>query len=123
MKNLFDNLKLNFEDYEFLSLIKLSIFRAILDEVIPSMRAIYIAWKPGDKVAKIYFYHHGDINDAVQSHYSSIMAEVCGDCWKYKDELIDCDYDVVRLDYPNPLPRKGHTAVAYQRKEPFVDPE
>jgi hypothetical protein len=115
------NYELNKDDYKFLSTVKLSINRAVLGEIIPSLREIKVVWQPGDEVVKIIFYHSGNINDAVQSHYSSIMAEVCGDCWEYQGKLMDCDYDVVRLDYPQPLPKGGGFAV-YSRKEPFEDP-
>ena len=123
MANTFDRDKLSREDYKLLAAVKLSVYRALLEEVIPSMRAILISWHQGDEDVQIDFYHDGAITDRIKSHYSSIMAEVCGDSWCYNNKSIGCDYDIISLSYSKPLPISDYAAVAYFRKEPFEDPK
>src|SRR5262245_44966939 len=108
---------MNKEDIELLTGLKLSINRALWGEVIPSLRKVLLKWKPGDETAWILFYHHGEITDAIEEHYSCIHTEVDADF------LIDprIDFEVIRCDYPNPLPKEEY--VIYVRKEPFEDPK
>ena len=118
----FDNIQLNIRDHKFLASVKLSVFRALIGEVNPSMRSICARWMPGDRNVKLLIIHDGIITDAIQSHYSLLMAVVEGDCWKYMGQVIGCDFDIVRLDFPKSLPKTGYTTVIYQRREPFIDP-
>jgi len=112
----YDNLQLQPEDYKFLSYIKLSISRGILGEVIPSLRAIFITWKPGDSDVKITFYHDGSITDSIQSHYSAIIAIIGGDSWDFKSLLRPLNYTTFRSFTERNLP--SGTLFAY----PFCGP-
>jgi hypothetical protein len=106
------------EDYRLVNAIEGSLHRALWGEVIPSMRGIILKWKPGDEKAWVIFYHTGEITEAIESHYSSIMAEVDADYWGKK---IICDYKVVRCDWPAKVPTNDNFII-YLRKEPFIDP-
>ena len=112
------NVQYSEADYKLMSAIKGSIYRALWGEVIPSMRGILLKWKPGDKVAWIYFYHTGEITDAIESHYSSIMAEVDADYWGVP---VTADYEIIRWDPPKRVPT-NERFIVYIRKEPFEDP-
>lgn len=81
----------------------------------------FFDWNPGSEYVIIYFYHDGIITDAIESHYSSIMAEAGGDHWECRGQVIGDKSEVIRLDFPQELPL-NHTSVVYRRKEPFVDP-
>lgn len=103
-------------DTNLLANLKLSINRALLGEVIPSLRKVALEWVPNADTACIIFYHSGPISDNVEEHYSYIHTEV------EADFIIEpkIDYKVVQCDYPASLPKEGY--LIYQRKEPFVDP-
>lgn len=105
------------EDIELLTNLKLSIQRALWGEVIPSLRKVILKWQPGGEIAWIRFYHDGEINDAIEDHYSCIHTEVEADF--LADPKID--FEILRCDYPQPLPKEQY--VIYARKEPFVDPK
>jgi hypothetical protein len=97
--------------------LELSINRALWAEVIPSLRQVVLKWNLGDETAWIMFYHDGEINDAIEDHYSCIHTEVQADF--VVDPMID--FKIIRWDYPKPLPKERH--LIYARKEPFVDPK
>lgn len=82
--------------------------RALLGEVVPSLRAIAVEWK--DNTILIYFYNDGGISKELEHDYSSIAAEVVAN---YSDA--DVDEKIIRLDYPAKLPE--HQYWAYRRKE------
>ena len=105
------------EDVDRFVRLRLSIQRALWGEVIPSQRQVMLKWQPGAETAWIMFYHDGEITDVVEEHYSCIATEVHADfvCEPY------IDFQVIRCDYPQPLPKEEHTI--YIRKEPFVDPK
>lgn len=105
-------------DRDFILSVKLSIYRALWGEVIPSMRGIILKWKPGDEKVRIFFYHHGEITEAIESHYSSIMAEVEADYW---GRPVTCEEEIIRCDPPTKVPT-NEDFIVYLRKEPFVDP-
>ncbi len=108
---------LNQEDIVIVRGLELSITRALFGEVIPSLRKVILKWEPGDEIAWIMFYHHGEVSAVIEEHYSCIATEV------HADFPIDpeADFEVIRCDYPNPLPKEKYTI--YARKEPFVDPQ
>ena len=104
-------------DCEFIDSIKLSIFRALLGEVIPGLRSINLLWEPEDEIVWLYFFHDGDVNTEVMDHYSSIVAEIDADDW---GRSAWCRHEVIRCSYPESLPKKG--SLVFLRKEPFKDP-
>jgi hypothetical protein len=104
------------EDAELVASLKLSINRALWGEVIPSLREVVLKWQPEDDIARILFYHDGEINDAIEDHYSCIHTEVEADF--VTEPRID--FKILRCDYPNPLPKEKY--VIFLRKEPFEDP-
>lgn len=105
------------DEIELLTGLKLSINRALWGAVIPSLRKVYLKWKPGDETAMILFYHDGEVTDAVEEHYSCIHTEV------EADFIVDprIDFKVIRCNYPHPLPQEPY--IIYARKEPFEDPK
>lgn len=107
------------EDYKFINSVENSIHRALWGEVVPSMRGIILKWKPNDSKVRIFFYHQGEITEAVESHYSSIMTEIDADHW---EKSISCDYEIIKCDPSIKVPTDDDFIV-YLRKEPFVDPE
>lgn len=60
---------------------------------------------------------YGEISDAIENHYSCIATEVHADFLTDPD----IDFNVIRSDYPNPLPKEEH--VVYACTEPSVDPK
>ncbi len=97
--------------------LELAISRALWGEVIPSLREVILKWEPNQNLAKILFYHHGQITPSIQNHYSCIVTEVDAG---YYGEQLNIDHEVIRLDYPQPLPKQEF--VIYSRREPFENP-
>jgi|GEM_PF-3315396 len=107
------------DEVDFINSIKLSIYRALWAEIVPTMRAIVLMWSPGDEKAWLYFYHDGYIEHVkIREHYASIMTEVDADYW---GRDVWCDYQVIRCDYPQTIQTTPGILV-YLRKEPFLDP-
>ena len=52
----------------------LSTRKALLGEVIPSLRGVAVNWN-GNCIV-VYYYHDGDINDIIRDHYSCINTEI-----------------------------------------------
>lgn len=104
------------EDVDLLISLELSVGRALWGAVIPSLREVVLKWKPGDETAWIFFYHDGEINDAIEDNYSCVHTEVEAD-FVFDPRI---DFKIIRCDYPTPLPKEQH--IIYARKEPFVDP-
>ena len=106
-------------DFQFVASVELSIHKALLGEVIPSLRCIYIGWNPGDEKIRIYICHNGSINDATKDHYFRVMGKIETQTWKKQLGLI---YEIIRCDYPEPIPKKDCFIITYERKEPFLNP-
>ncbi len=106
------------EEIEFLISLELSIHRALWGEVVPSLRKVMLKWQPGDEVAWVLFYYHGEITEDVEEHFSVIMTEVSAD---YHGLPIGVNHKIIRRDYPLSLPKEEH--VIYLRREPFEDPK
>lgn len=110
---------INQSDEQFISEVELSIYRALLGEVIPSLREIAIIWKEAEELIFIYFFHDGQITTAIKDHYSCIVAEVDADYW---GRPAWCNHEVIRCDYPTSIPKNEDLIVVYKRREPFTDP-
>jgi len=85
----------------------------MLGEIIPSLRGIAVEWE--NNCIILYFYHDGQISDAIEEHYTGIGAEVVSD---YAN--VGIKEEVISFPYPEILPKKQYWA--YRRKEPFEDP-
>lgn len=108
------------ENREFLSSLQLSIDRALLGEIIPSLRSIGVIWDEAKETVHLLFIHDGKISEAINNHYSSIVAEIDADYW---GRTAFCKHLVIEEIYPRPINKKKWTMTAYQRKEPFEDPK
>lgn len=95
-----------------------SMYRALKGEVIPSLRKITLRWYPEEGRAIFTFYHHGEVTDIIENHYSCIITEVHAD---FAFEYFQVDHEIEICNYPAPIPKGGHTV--YLRKEPFEDPK
>lgn len=73
----------------------LSLQRAMLGEVFPTLRAITVAWS--DVSVKFCAYVDGPLSMEDAESLSCISAEVAADFWTG----VDIDYEVVQLDLPN----------------------
>src|SRR3989304_4916549 len=91
------------EDFEFLASVELSVHEALLGEVIPSLRCIYLGWKPGDEKIRIYICHDGFLNDATKNHYSKLVGKISSQRW---EKRLGFNYEIIRCDYPEILPKK-----------------
>ena len=84
--------------------------RALLGEVVSSLRGVAVDWN--NNTILVYFYNDGEISDKLKYNYNCIAAEVVASfCEAHINEKIN------RLDYPNELPK--HKFWAYIRKEGF----
>ena len=82
--------------------------RALLGEVVPSLRGVAVEWN--NHTILIYFYNDGEVLPELWNDYSCIGTEVVASfSTAYIKEKI------IRLDYPNKLPE--HKYWAYRRKE------
>lgn len=91
------------------TLVLLSLQRAMLGEVFPSLRAITVEWS--DRAVKFFAYIDGSLADEDAESLSCISAEVAADFW----EGVDIDYEVVRLDLPSSI--ADERARVFQRRE------
>jgi hypothetical protein len=86
----------------------LSMKRALLGSVAPSLRAVTVDIDFEDEIYGSYFYYDGPIDDELFELVNCAETEA-SDCW-YSDSHI------LQLDYPKQIPIKG--SLAYLRKEP-----
>ncbi len=89
----------------------LSMNTALLGSVSPALRAAMIQWK--DKEFHLYFYYDGEISEEDRESAECVAEEVISDFPRYKVNL-----DIVRLDYPKPIPQEDRKAV-YRRREEY----
>jgi len=99
--------------------IKLAILRALLGSINPSLRGVSFEIDSNKKFIMVYFFHDGQILPAIENYYSCIDCEASADFF-YDNFLYDHDFKIVRIDYPEKLPKQNFWV--YIRKEPFVDP-
>ncbi|MEQ1506590.1 MAG: hypothetical protein ABMB14_30460 [Myxococcota bacterium] len=86
-----------------------SLQRALLGEVFPSLRALTVEWGPGR--VKFWAYVDGEPFPEDTESLSCVSAEVAGDF----DADVAVEYEIVRRDAPAPI---GDTRVfAYRRRE------
>lgn len=81
---------------------------SLCGEIVPAFRGIAIAWNKN--TIHIYFYIDGEISTNLDSHCTSIAAEIVA---SYSHATIH--EHLIRLDYPTPLPK--HEYWVYRRKE------
>lgn len=106
-------------DKDIFPIIELAFLRILIGEINPSLRGIAFDWDSDKTFVFIYFFHDGEITDAIEDHYSCLEAEATVHFY-YKDCFFSHDFKVVRIDYPEQLPENHHWI--YRRLEPFVDP-
>ena len=106
------------ETEEVFQTLKIGLYIALQLEIIPSLRAIGINWKPGQKEALLIFFHDAQIDSEVYDHYSSIETEAT----TYSEPKYRGDTILMRIDdvcshpFPKPIPKVSE--VVYLRKEP-----
>ena len=100
-------------------LIHLEISKALLNEVIPSLRGVAFDWDPKNEFVMIFFYHEGQLSDSIEEHYSCIDNEA-STRFIFNKRLLEHDYEVKTDQIGHELPE--HDNWVYLRKEPFVDP-
>ncbi len=82
--------------------------RALLGEVISSLRGVAIEWNKN--IIAIYFYHDGEISPELWNDFSCVATEIVANFNNAK-----ISEKIIRLDYPVRLPE--HKYWAYYRKE------
>lgn len=89
----------------------LAIWKALLGQITPNMRAIYIDWD--EEVIRLYFFFDGDITEEEREDISCIETEVIS-------QIPDSMYELhcIRLDCPKPIVCSG--SCVYKRKEAMV---
>ncbi len=91
------------------SRILLSMMTALWGEVSPALRSVSIKWN--EKMIHLFFFYDGEISDEDQESAECIATELIAHFPEHELEV-----DVIRLDYPKPLPKdKGE--LVYLRKE------
>ena len=109
----------NFPKEKIHSIIERALLRALLGEVNPSLRGIVFDWNPDELFVLLYFFHDGEITDAIENLYSCIECEASTHFY-YEGYLFSHDFKVVRIDCPKELPQDHNWL--YCRREPFEDP-
>ncbi len=94
----------------------LSMGRALLGAVSPALRAAKIAWD--EEAVHLYFYYDGEISEEDHESAECVATEVITDFPEYELEI-----DILRWDYPKPIPQEGLETVYHRReqKPPGVD--
>lgn len=85
--------------------------RALLSEVVPSLRGVAVDWD--DNTILVYFYNDGEISDELWNDYSCIGTEIVSSF-----STAHISEKIIQLDYPSKLPK--HEYWAFRRKEPFI---
>ena len=96
------------ENKKLYSHLKLSVQRALLGEIVPSMRGVAIDYDGPDII--VYFYNDGEIDDDLHDNFTSIGAEIIAD---FPTMIID--EKILNIPFPQALPSHSHWA--YLRKE------
>ena len=94
----------------------LSLNRALWREVTPPLRSAKIKWD-ADTVY-LYFFYDGEISEDDHESAECAATEVIANFPDYQLEV-----NILRWDYPKPVPQEGLTTVYYRKepKPPFVD--
>jgi len=87
----------------------LSLNRALWGEVAPTLRAAKIKWN--EKTVHLYFYYDGEISEEDHESAECVATEVIADFPEHKLEI-----DILRWDYPKPVPQEGLETVYYRRE-------
>lgn len=90
-------------------LVLLSLQRAMLGETFPALRAITVEWS--QVAVRFFAYVDGPLTEEDAESLSCIAAEVAADFWSG----VDIDYEVVRVDLPNPI-EDARTRVFHRRE-------
>ena len=101
------------------SLISFELSKALLDEMVPSLRGVAYEWDKENKSVLIYFYNEGVVTQSLEDHYSVIDNEASTRFF-WDGKLVEHDFKIIRIDSPKSLPE--HEYWVYRRKEPFEDP-
>ncbi len=87
----------------------MSMNRALLCEVAPALRAAKIHWAA--KTINLHFYYDGEISDEDRESAECVGTEVISDFPNYNLKI-----EILRWDYPKPIPQDEGTTV-YRRRE------
>lgn len=88
----------------------LSVQRALLGRVMPSLRAVVVQWRAREVRVRCYF--DGEISEADREEMSCAETEVIAD---YRPEVA-VKFECLRVDAPGSI--SDENAWAYARKEP-----
>jgi len=97
---------------DFYGTVEFSIYKGLLGEVNPSLRAVSFDWNESQRKILIIFYHDGDVTSSIVDHYSLITSESNSADFGMDIQL---DYKIVRCDSPKELPEDKN--LIYKRKE------
>jgi hypothetical protein len=88
--------------------ILLSVWAALIGEITPKMRAIYVDWD--ENTISLYFFVDGEFSEEEKEDMSCIVTEVVA---QMPDNMFEEFFE--RLDYPNPIACPGRCV--FKRKE------
>ena len=88
----------------------LSMSTALLGAVSPALRAAKITWDK-DSV-HLYFYYDGEIFEEDHESAECVATEVIADFPEHQLEI-----DILRWDYPKPIPQEGFENVYHRREK------
>lgn len=91
------------------TLVLLSLQRALLGEVFPSLRAVTVEWS--DSVVKFFAYVDGPLAEEDAESLSCVSAEVAADFWSG----VAIEYEVIRADLPTRV-EDARTRVFHRRE-------
>ncbi len=99
-----------------LAKLRLSVQTALIGRIWPDLRAVFV--QVFERVALVYFYHHGILEGLDRSLYEEAMASLLNDIKHDDGEHIEVIYDAIRVDVPYSPPHLG--ACVYMRYESSV---
>ncbi len=95
--------------------ILLSLQFALLGEISPNVRAIFVDWN--SSTITLYFIFDGELSEEDKENASCIETEFSC-CLPIEEEQIRYTTNCIRIDAPKPIPQFGRECV-YKRKEQY----
>ena len=90
---------------------RLALLDAMLGIVTPELRAVIVDFNEKESLLYIRFFYHGEIPKTLVELWQNAILKTKND---FAPNCV-LDGNVERVDYPNPIPFRGH--YAYERKE------
>ena len=105
------------ENADFRSRVLLSVQRALLDEIMPEMRAVTVEFD--QQQIKVWVAHHGDVDPRSVEEFDAIaMTQIAADFWHSREGGPTVDFEFVRIDRPEDVKLPG--TYVFALKESYI---